>query len=312
MTLRLTGKWPQRNPDSLRDAIAPFRCKLRRVFVEQLIGVDAVAHEGPAAEVVNEQIMGHGQLEPGPARAFGKIIVVEKSESEAFVEPADRLVDRTFHEQAEPGEFGNSKPRPAVLLSPSLGECGHVFEALVTDILDQLRRRGVVGHGPDETDHPILDFGFWIFDSWAVLGVGCRRWVFPGLIGGSLQRFGMFFRRFGFGGLDFLVDDERRERDELIEPSVGNDDVVVEQHEVFAARKFKPLVDGCGEPAIYRVADDGDGHGRGVLEASQVICRSVGRSVVDDDQFPVGPGLPHERDDALPGILELVPAGNDD
>ena len=128
MTLRLTGKWPQRNPDSLRDAIAPFRCKLRRIFIEQLIGVDAVAHEGPAAEVVNEQIMGHGQLEPCPPRPFGKIIVVEKSESEAFVEPADRLVDRTFHEQAESGEFGNSKPRPAVLLSPSLGKSGHVFE----------------------------------------------------------------------------------------------------------------------------------------------------------------------------------------
>ena len=29
-------------------------------------------------------------------------------------------------------------------------------------------------------------------------------------------------------------------------------------------------------------------------------------------QTKIGPGLPHERDDALPGELELVPAGDDD
>ena len=95
---------------------------------------------------------------------------------------------------------------------------------------------------------------------------------------------------------------------ELIEPSVGDDDVIVEQNEVLAACVLQALVDGRGETAICGVGDDGDRHGRGVLNAGQVISGAVGRSVVDDDQLPVGAGLPEECRDAFPGKLELVPA----
>ncbi len=94
----------------------------------------------------------------------------------------------------------------------------------------------------------------------------------------------------------------------LIEPSVGDDDVIVEKNEVFTARVLKTLVDGRGETAIGGVGDDGDRNGRGVLNAGKVFSGAVGRSVVDNDQLPVGPGLPEKRRDALPGELELVPA----
>ncbi len=36
---------------------------------DQALGIDPVAHERAAAEVVNEQVVRHGQLKPGPARA---------------------------------------------------------------------------------------------------------------------------------------------------------------------------------------------------------------------------------------------------
>jgi hypothetical protein len=38
---------------------------------------DPVAKEGAAAEVTNEQVMGHCQLEPGPASSFGEVVVIE-------------------------------------------------------------------------------------------------------------------------------------------------------------------------------------------------------------------------------------------
>ena len=98
----------------------------------------------------------------------------------------------------------------------------------------------------------------------------------------------------------------------LIEPSVGDDDVIVEQYQVLAARVLQALVDGRGETAICGVGDDGDRNGRGVLNAGQVISGAVGRSVVDDDQLPVGAGLAEECRDALPRKLELVPAWDND
>jgi hypothetical protein len=39
------------------------------VLLEEAFGVDAVSLERPAAEVVDEQVMRHGQLETGPARS---------------------------------------------------------------------------------------------------------------------------------------------------------------------------------------------------------------------------------------------------
>ena len=46
--------------------------------------------ERPAAEVVDEQVMRHGQLEPGPPRPLGQVVVVEEPQSEPLIEPADR------------------------------------------------------------------------------------------------------------------------------------------------------------------------------------------------------------------------------
>ncbi len=67
-------------------AQAPLGGEAACVFVEELLGVDAVADERAAAEVVNEQVVGHRQLESGPPRPFGQVIIVEEAESEPFVE----------------------------------------------------------------------------------------------------------------------------------------------------------------------------------------------------------------------------------
>ncbi len=60
------------------------------------------------------------------------------------------------------------------------------------------------------------------------------------------------------------------------------------------------------------IRNDGDQHRRAILYAAETICRSVSRSAVDDDQFPVRPGLTKEGGDALPGKFKLIPAGNDE
>ena len=60
------------------------------------------------------------------------------------------------------------------------------------------------------------------------------------------------------------------------------------------------------------LAINGHGHGRDVLHAGEVIGRAVGRAVVDDDELPVRPGLAKECGEALPGELELIPAGDND
>ena len=75
------------------------------VLLEQRLGVDPRAGEGPAAEVVHEQVAGHGQLEAGPAGPHRQVVVVEEAQAEPLVEPADRLEDRPLDEQAEAREL---------------------------------------------------------------------------------------------------------------------------------------------------------------------------------------------------------------
>ena len=79
----------QRDPPAARHR--PHLSANRRAFSSSsALGIDPVAGERPAAEVVDEQVMGHGQLEPGPPRPLGQVVVVEEPQAEPLVEPADR------------------------------------------------------------------------------------------------------------------------------------------------------------------------------------------------------------------------------
>ncbi len=79
------------------------------------------------------------------------------------------------------------------------------------------------------------------------------------------------------------VDPHFGQGDELIEPEIGDDRVVIEEDEVFAAGVLQALVDRRGEPDILGVGDHRDRHARGVLHAGQVGGRIVGRAIIDDD-----------------------------
>ena len=50
---------------------------------------------------MNEQVVWHGQLKPGPPRPLGEVIVIAEPHPEPFVEPADGVIDSPFHEQAK-------------------------------------------------------------------------------------------------------------------------------------------------------------------------------------------------------------------
>ena len=73
--------------------VAPLVGEPPLVGLQKGLGVDPVANECPAAEVVDEDIEGHGQLEAGPTRPLGQIVVVEESQPELLVESADRFKD---------------------------------------------------------------------------------------------------------------------------------------------------------------------------------------------------------------------------
>ena len=100
--------------------------------------------------------------------------------------------------------------------------------------------------------------------------------------------------------------------DELIEPELGDDRVVIEQDEVFPAGILQALVDRRGESDIPGVGDHGDRYACGVLDAGQVGGGVVGRAVIDDDQLPGGPGESEEGLEAMSGERTLVEAGDDD
>ena len=186
---------PQRHPTPRGDVAAPLRREPPRVLLQQALGVDAVAGERPAAEVVDEQVVRHGQLEPRPPRPQGQVVVVEEPQPEPLVQPADGLVHGPRHQQAEAGELARGEPLPAVLVAPAPGEGVHRVEVAIGDVGDELRRRGVVGHRPDQADR--------------------RRPVAVVFQRGAAQS------------------------DELIEPAVGDDRVVVEQHQVFTAGRLQ-------------------------------------------------------------------------
>ena len=73
----------------------------RGILLEQFPRIDPITGECPAAEMMNEQVMRHRQLKPGPPRPLGEVIVIKEPQSEPFVEPADGVIDSPFHEQAK-------------------------------------------------------------------------------------------------------------------------------------------------------------------------------------------------------------------
>ncbi len=76
---------------------SPLTTELVAVLLEQLLRIDPRACERPAAEVVDEQVMRHGQLEAGPACSLGQVIVIEESQPEPLIEPANGLEDSPLH-----------------------------------------------------------------------------------------------------------------------------------------------------------------------------------------------------------------------
>jgi hypothetical protein len=58
---------------------SPFIREPPGILTEQFPGIDPIANERPAAEVVDEQIMRHGQFKPSPPRPLGKIVVIKRT-----------------------------------------------------------------------------------------------------------------------------------------------------------------------------------------------------------------------------------------
>ena len=67
----------QRDATAARGVLAPLGGEPPRVLLQKGRGIDAVAGECPAAKVMDEQVFGHGQREPGSSRPFGQIVVIE-------------------------------------------------------------------------------------------------------------------------------------------------------------------------------------------------------------------------------------------
>ena len=228
------------------------------VLVEQRFRVDPRGRDGPATEMMDEKIVRHGKLEPGPTRPFGQVVIGEPSD-ERFVQPADLLVDGPLHQQAEPRQLADVKPLASVPVSPRRGKGRHLVQVCIGNVLDKLWVHGGVGHRPRQAD------------TWIGLG----------------------------------------ECHELVEPTIGDNGVVVKEHEKVAERGGQALVDRGGITAIGRIAHDSNRNGRRVLNPGQIDRGAVSRAVVDHDQLPRRPGMPHQGGDALPRELKLVEAGND-
>jgi hypothetical protein len=95
----LSGPRHQRHSPPVRNRCSPFLRDLAAVLTKQLLGIDAIPRKGPAAEMVDEQIVSHGQLESGPPRSDSQIIAVEQPQSEPLVEPADGPIYGPLHEE---------------------------------------------------------------------------------------------------------------------------------------------------------------------------------------------------------------------
>ena len=146
---------PERRRTPLATTHPPLLRELPPVLLEQSLRINPRSRKRPAAEMMNKEVVGDGQFKAGPPRPDGQIIVIEEPQPEPLVEPADRLINDPLHEQAEPGYLSRREPLPAMLLAPSPRKTIHLLQPLVRDILNQLRRRRIIGHRPDQTN-PLL------------------------------------------------------------------------------------------------------------------------------------------------------------
>jgi hypothetical protein len=100
--------------------------------------------------------------------------------------------------------------------------------------------------------------------------------------------------------------------DQLPQPAIGHHHIIIQHHQVFAARRLQPLVDRGREPQVFGIGDDRDRHGRTIRHTLHVNVYMIRLPVIDDDQFPRRPGKALESGDTLPGKFKLVPARDDD
>ena len=89
-------------------------------------------------------------------RPHGEVVIIEKPQSKRRVEPADRLVDSSFHEQAKARELWDRRPPPPVLVAPPPSKDVHLAKVAVRHFLNQLRRRRIIRHRPNEPNPPAL------------------------------------------------------------------------------------------------------------------------------------------------------------
>jgi len=123
---------------------APFLPELAAILLRQLSRIDPRPDKGPAAEVGDERLVGHRHLEPCIPRPERQVTVIEEPESEALIEPADRLLHGPLHEQAESREPPGSEPLPPVFVAPPHVEHLHLVEVAVGDVVHKLLRRRIV------------------------------------------------------------------------------------------------------------------------------------------------------------------------
>ena len=204
--LCVTFEWPvpgpQRDPLPLGPRHSPLGRESPGILIAQLLGIDTVARERPAAEVMDEQVVSDGQLKPGPPRPFGEVILREDTKPEPLIEPTDLVVELPLHEQAKPRQLGHGEPLAAVVVAPATGDDVHLLHVVIAYILYDLRRCRAVRHRPRRGDGRC------------------------------------------YSG----------QRDELLQPRIGHNDIVMQQHQVFPVRDLQPLVDGGRKPSVCGLA----------------------------------------------------------
>ncbi len=238
---------PERDRPAGGHVLAPLVGEPPRILLEQPFGVDPVAGECPAAEMVDEQVARHRQLEAGALRPHGQVVVVEEPEAEPLVQPTEAFVDLPRHEQAEARQLRDTEPLPAMLIAPSPGEGVHLIQVAIRHVLHELGWRGRVRHRSNQSN---LDTARTARVFSLHTPVRCVRTCAPRTRwGGSLR-------------LRCGVATCQAQSDELVEPGVGDDRVVIQQDEEIAPRGLQPLVDGGREAAVLGIGDDRDRHGR--------------------------------------------------